>query len=122
MNMKKNPHMARRRMSHVIDELYTALFRMGGEAVDLRLRKEEGGLRLTVRGDFPRENAQQVERMAEMLQPAVRNPALVEAYWELAGGDQYTSDSELSLVGQMLDAASIEIMDGEVRMELYLAF
>lgn len=120
--MRKNMHMARRKMSHVIDELYAALFHLGGEEVDLRLRKEEQGLRLTVRGDFSPENRRQVERMAEILQPAVRNPALVEAYWELAGGDRYTSDSELSLVGQMLDETQIEILEKEVRMDLYLAF
>ena len=120
--MKRNIHMARRRMSHVIDELYTALFRLGGQEVDLHLSKEENGLRLTVRGDFPLECLSQVERMAEMLQPAVRNRALVEAYWELAGGDQYTSDSELSLVGQMLDGAQVEILEKEVKMDLYLAF
>ena len=44
--MKKHMHMARRRMSHVIDELYTALFRAGGREVELRLVKEEAGLRL----------------------------------------------------------------------------
>ena len=57
--MKKKMHMARRKMSHVIDELYTALFQLGGEEVDLRLRKEEQGLRLTVRGDFSPENRRQ---------------------------------------------------------------
>ena len=120
--MKKNMHMARRRMSHVIDELYTALFRLGGDEVELRLRKEENGLRLMARGDFLPEHLSPVERLAEMLQPAVRNRALVETYWELAGGDQYTSDSELSLVGQMLDEAKVEILDGEVKMDLYLGF
>lgn len=109
-------------MSHVIDELYTALFHMGSEKVDLCLRKEAEGFHLTMRGDFAPENRRQAERMAELLQPAVRNPALVEAYWELAGGDHYTSDSELSLVGQMLDEARVEIGENEVRMELYLAF
>ena len=48
--MKRTVHMARRRMSHVIDELYTALFRMGGKEVDMQLRREENGLRLTIRG------------------------------------------------------------------------
>ena len=52
----------------------------------------------------------------------MRNQALVEAYWELAGGDQYTSDSELSLVGQMLDEARVDVGEGEVKMDLYLAF
>lgn len=120
--MKKRMSVARRKMSHVIDELYTALFRAGGREVDLRLIKEEEGLRLLVRGDFAPENQRLMERTAEMLQPAVRSQALVETYWELAGGDQYTSDSELSLVGQMLDEAHVEVESGRVRMELYLSF
>lgn len=120
--MKKHAHMTRRKMNHVIDELYTALFRAGGKEVDLHLTKEEAGLRLAVTGDFDPAHRHQMERMAEILQPPVRNPALVETYWELAGGDQYTSDSELSLVGQMLDEAEVFVGDGVVRMELYLAF
>lgn len=120
--MKRNMHMARRKMSRVIDELYTALFRAGGGEVELRLVKEEAGLRLYVSGDYAPENRRLMERMAEMLQPAVRNPALVETYWELAGGDQYTSDSELSLVGQMLDGAKVRLAGDRVEMELYLAF
>ena len=120
--MGRKAHMARRKMSHVIDELYTALFQLGGAAVDFQLRRETEGLRLSVRGEFSPENRREVERMAQTLQPAVRNPALVETYWELAGGDLYASDSELSLVGQMLDGVRIEIGEGEVRMDLYLAF
>lgn len=120
--MKKRMHQARMKMSCVIDELYTALFQAGGREVELRLVKEDGGLRLVVRGDYAPENRRLMERMAEILQPAVRNPALVETYWELAGGDRYTSDSELSLVGQMLDSARVEVREAEVEMDLYLAF
>ena len=108
-------------MSHIIDELYTAFFRAGGREVELRLLRETEGLRLQVVGDYAPENQHMMESMAELLQPEVRNPALVEAYWELAGGDQYTSDSELNLVGQMLDSASVELRDGKVIMDLYLA-
>ena len=63
-----------------------------------------------------------IERMASLLQPAVRNPALVETYWELAGEDQYTSDSEMALVGQMLDESRVVVEPGRVKMELYLAY
>lgn len=119
---KKHIHMARRRMSHVIDELYTALFRAGGKEVDLRLFKEEDGLRLFVKGDFSAEHRHDMERMAEMLHPKVRDMGMVEAYWELAGGDQYTSDSELALVGQIIDDAKIAMSEHEIEMELYLSF
>ena len=120
--VKKHIHLARRRMSHVIDEMYTALFRAGGTEVDLRLAKEEDGLRLFVKGDFSPEHRHDMERMAEMLQPEVRDMGLVEAFWELAGGDQYTSDSELSLVGQIIDNAKVVIGEGTVEMELYISF
>lgn len=120
--VKKHIHMARRRMSHVIDELYTALFRAGGREVDLRLVKEEEGLRLLVKGDFSPEHRHDMERMAEILQPEVRDMGLVEAFWELAGGDQYSSDSELALVGQIIDDAKVTVGESSVQMELYLSF
>lgn len=119
---KKHIHLARRKMNHVIDELYTALFRAGGKEVNLHLVKEENGLRLYVKGDYVEEHRHEMERMAQILQPTVRDPGLVEAFWELAGGDQYTSDSELALVGQMLDSAKVEIGENQVEMELYLSF
>lgn len=119
---KKHIHLARRRMSHVIDELYTALFRAGGKEVDLRLVKEEDGLRLFVRGDYSPEHRHEMERMAEMLQPAVRDMGMVEAFWELAGGDQYTSDSELTLVGQIIDSAKVTLRESSIDMELYISF
>ena len=119
---KKHIHLARRRMSHVIDELYTALFRAGGREVDMRLVKEEDGLRLFVRGDYSAEHRHEMERMAEMLRPKFRDMGMVEAYWELAGGDQYTTDSELNLVGQIIDDARITLGENMVEMELYLSF
>ncbi|MBR2894348.1 MAG: hypothetical protein IKC03_01645 [Oscillospiraceae bacterium] len=119
---KKHIHLARRKMNHVIDELYTALFRAGGKEVHLHLVKEEKGLRLYVKGDYVQEHRHEMERMAQILQPAVRDPGLVEAFWELAGGDQYTSDSELALVGQMLDSAKVDISENQVEMDLYLSF
>ena len=120
--MKKRMSMARRKMSHVIDELYTALFLMGGREVNLRIVKEAEGLRLLVRGDFAPEHREHMENLRALLSPAVRNPALVGAYWELAGRDQYTSDGELALVGQMLDGAEVSVGESQVEMRLYLAF
>lgn len=119
---KKHIHLARRRMSHVIDELYTALFRAGGKEVDLRLVKEEDGLRLFVKGDYAPEHRHQLESMAQMLRPKVRDMGLVEAYWELAGGDQYTNDSELALVGQIIDSAKVNLQENKVEIEIYLSF
>ena len=120
--MKKRMNMARRRMNHVINELNHALFLSGCQEISLRLLREEGGLRLIIQASFAPESAHAMERTAALLQPAVRNPALVETYWELAGGDQYTSDSEMALVGQMLDTAEVLLDGNDVRMDLYISF
>ena len=115
-------HLARRKMCRAIDELYTLLLRSGGRAVDLHIRREAEGLRLLAEGDFAPAHRQDMERLGEMLQPAVRNPALVEEFWELAGGDQYTSDSELALVGQMADEARVQVGEDRVEIEVYIRF
>ena len=39
MMKQRHLHMARRKMCHVMDELYTLLLRSGGEAVDLCIRR-----------------------------------------------------------------------------------
>ena len=122
MKHLKRLHLARRKMSHVIDEIYTALLRAGGSEVDLRIIREEEGLRLRAGGDFSAENHHHMERMAELLQPAVRTPALVEEYWELAGGDQYTSESEMALVGQIIDEAKITVEEQHIDLDLYIVY
>ena len=120
--MKKRMHMARRRMNHIISELNHALLLTGCREITLHLLREDAGLRLMIDAAVDQEHLHAIERMAALLQPAVRNPALVETYWELAGEDQYTSDSEMSLVGQMLDRAQVELAGGQVHMDLYIAF
>lgn len=118
----KHMNLARRKMSHIIDELYTALLHYGSADVDLHIKREENGLHLIVRGNFAPEHEHHILRMGELLNPPVRSPAMVEEYWELAGEDQYTSESELALVGMMADAAELTIEGCEVNIDLFVAF
>lgn len=121
-NHHKHLHLARRKMNHIMDELYTALLHYGSEEVDLRIVREADGLRLFVRADFDPSCLKKVERMRELLKPAVRSAAMVEMYWELAGEDRYTSESEMSLVGQMADSAELTIEGQKVEIELFVAY
>lgn len=122
MKPHKHLYLARRKMSRVIDEIYTSLLHCGSEDVQLRIVRESQGLRLFVQADFDPAHRDDVERMGELLHPAVRSDAMVEMYWELAGEDQYTTDSELSLVGQMVDEAALAIEDKKVSVELFIAY
>ncbi|MCI9431232.1 MAG: hypothetical protein K2P15_01855 [Oscillospiraceae bacterium] len=120
--MKRRMYRARRRMNHVISELSHALLLAGGREIDLRLVREDDGLRLHLEGDFTPEHQRSMEHMAKLLQPLVRDPALVETYGELPGEDQYSEESELSLVGQMVDRSAVTVEPGRVRMDLFLAY
>ncbi len=118
----KHLHLARRKMGHIIDELYTALLHYGSADVDLHIKRMENGMRLYVQSNFSPEHIKHIQRMGELLNPAVRSPAMVEEYWELAGEDQYTSDSEMALVGQMAEEAELTIIGDRVNIELFVAF
>jgi len=121
-NHHKHLHLARRKMSRIIDELYTAMLHYGSEKVDLHISREESGLRLHARADFTPSHLKDIERMGRLLQPAVRSDAMVEMYWELAGEDQYTSESEMSLVGQMADEAKLSIEENIAVIEIFVAY
>lgn len=118
----KHLHLARRKMSRIIDEIYTALLHCGSEEVSLRIQKEKDGLRLHVESDFNPDYTEEIERMGELLQPAIRSAAMVEMYWELAGEDQYTSESEMALVGQMADSAELTLEENAVRIEIVVKY
>lgn len=120
--MIKRMYRARRRMNYVISELSHALLLAGSREIDMRLTKEESGLRLRMESAFSPEHQRRMEHMAKLLQPKFRDPAVVEAYSELPGEDQYSEESELALVGQMVDASQVTVDSGQVRMDLFLAF
>ena len=122
MNQHKHIHLARRKMSRMVEEIYTALLLSGGQRVTLEILREDEGLRLRARGDFDEGRREQVGEMVRLLQPAVRNPALVEEFWELAGEEDYAGGSELALVGQMADRVSASAENGRVELELFVAF
>ena len=122
MKAHKHLNLARRKMSRIIDELYTTLLHYGSEEVDLRLVREKEGLRLFIHADYDSAYQKNIERMAGLLQPAVRSDAMVEMYWELAGEDQYSSESEMSLVGQMANGAALTTDGRHVDIELFVSY
>ena len=97
------------------------LFACGATEVSLRLKKEPEGLRLLVQGDYAAEHRPKLERLSKLLQPEIRDPALAETFWELAGADMAHDTSELALVGQILDGAHVAIEDAGVSMDLFVA-
>ncbi len=115
-------HLARRKMARILDEIYTALLHYGSVDVRMRIIKEEDGLRLYVQSDFSPAHMDELRRMGELLQPAVKSAAMVEEFWELAGEDPYTSESEMALIGQMADEVAFVIQGETVKIEVLVKY
>ncbi len=119
--MKHRHSQTRQKMSHIIDEIGTALFGAGAKEVSLRLQKEPEGFHLQVQADYEPAHRAQLETLCRLLQPEIRDPALAETYWELAGCDLDSGEGELSLVGQILDRAEIDLQPGTIEMRLFVS-
>ena len=119
--MKHRHSRTRQKMSRIIDEIGAALFALGAAELSLRVKKEPEGMRLLVQGNYAPSFQAQAERLASLLQPEIRDPALAETYWELAGSDLDTGTSELALVGQILDDAHVALHDGQIELNLFIA-
>ena len=59
----KHHNLARRKMGHIIDEIYTALLHYGGGEVDLRILRQAEGLRLFAKSEFAPEHLEDIRRM-----------------------------------------------------------
>lgn len=119
--MKQRHPQARQKMSRVIDEIGAALFACGATEVSLRLKKEPEGLRLLVQGDYLPGQPPEARAAGKALPAEIRDPALAETFWELAGADLAHDTSELALVGQILDDARVVLGEQSVEMELFVA-
>lgn len=119
--MKHRNSQYRQKMSRIIDEISTVLFRAGAQEVSLRAKKEPDGMRLLVQADYAPAERAHLEHLCSLLQPAFRDPALAETFWNLAGLDlEEDESSELTLVGQILDAASFELSDKSITLDLFV--
>ena len=119
--MKQRHPQARQKMSRIIDEIRAALFACGALELSLRLKKGPEGLRLLVQSDYIAVNRPKLERLSKLLQPEIRDPALAETFWELAGADLAPDTSELALVGQILDSAHVTLQDSRIELDLFVA-
>ncbi len=120
--MKFANQMTRQKVSRILDELYTALFTAGAQDISIKIKRWDDGLTIAIESDYCPECRHKIEHLSKFLQPEIRNAALEETYWALVGSDRTGEDSELMLVGQMLDSADVFIYPEKVRMALFKKF
>lgn len=109
-----------KKMSKISDELFSFLLKVGATHINMDIQKKTEGYFLTIKSDFLPENRSHVEKIRKFLNPEEHDEGMEEVFWQIAGLGCSGNDSEMHLVGQMLDSASVDISDdNHVTLKLF---
>lgn len=107
------------KISKIADELFTFFFSAGSQSVDISIQKCPDGYELRLFSGYSPEHRKKIQDLNRFLNVQEKNVGLEETYWELAGMSTLGQDSELHLIGQMIDRAEVTITETDVRLVLF---
>lgn len=107
-----------RKITKVADELIFYLLRAGSRNLKLDIQQDEEKYTIVIDSAYPSESRQAIRSLERMLLEANRDRSIEEEYWELMGMNGARYDSELQLVGMLIDNARVEIGDRTIHIEL----
>lgn len=105
-----------KKISKIIDELATFCLLHGAKLMNMSIENNEDYFKITLDIDNIDSTNKRVKRLEELLN-CPRQSEMEEFYWELTGESDH--DSELSMVGMMVDKAKLEYVGNSLKMILY---
>ena len=104
-----------KKMTRIMDELTYFFFSVGSQGIQINLLRLENGC-----SPSERARVNDLERFLQV-EESERDQSLEEFFWQLAGSNRNGGgqDSELHLIGQMIDRASVQITDERVDLVLF---
>jgi hypothetical protein len=110
-----------RKMTKVIDELIVFFISAGSGGVRIDLEKQQDGYELSLESNYDPAQRKKIDDLDRFFNNAQRNEGLEEFFWQLAGVSGLGQDTELHLIGQMVECRKLEIKDDSVSLVLYKA-
>ncbi len=104
-----------KKICKIVDEMTTLLLKEDTDAVDFKINKLDDRTIISI-VDY---NTKYTQKEADMLLECFniqRQREVEEYYWQLVG--ESDSDSELTIIGVMIDSATIELKDHNMYIEL----
>lgn len=109
----------RKRICKIANELTNFFFNVGSDAVEITIKQCGNGYELLLHSGYAPQYCKEVHDLNRFLARQEKNEGLEEIYWELAGISTLGQDSELHLIGQMIDRAEIHITGQDVSLTLF---
>lgn len=104
-----------KKICKIVDELTTLLLKEDTNEVDFKIKRSDEETRIYIVDYNTKYTASDVEDLNQCLN-VQRQHEVEEYYWQLVG--ECDCDSELSIIGSMVDEAIIELKDGNLHIEL----
>ncbi|MEM1484940.1 hypothetical protein V6615_08670 [Oscillospiraceae bacterium PP1C4] len=108
-----------KKMSKIIDELFFFFFSVGSDDIKLDVKKKKEGYELQLESNYDPSQYKKVADLDKFLNVTKKNEGLEEFFWQLAGVSTLGQDSELHLIGQMIDRVKLDIRENMVKMVLF---
>lgn len=107
-----------RKMQKIIDELVFFFFSVGANGIKIDLERTHEGYRLICDSGYQKSDRARIRDLDKYLKVTERNIGLEEFSWQLAGVNAAGQDSEIHLIGQMVDDVKLDIGEDTVHLEL----
>ena len=111
-----------KKMSKIIDEMTGFFLRMGADDIQMELRKLSEGFQLKITSNYLPGQRERLEDLNRFLTVKEKDEGLEEFFWQVAGVSSFGSDSEIHLIGQMIDQAEVQIGERTVAVTLFKKF
>jgi hypothetical protein len=104
-----------KKISRIIDEIVTFFLKKGSDEITTTIKRLEGETRITIVVSNTSLDEVFIQQLNTIMN-SQRQHEVEEYYWQLAG--EVDNDTELTLVGVMVDEAQIEVVDGKLQILL----
>ncbi len=106
----------KKRVSKIVDELISYFFKIGSKNIHIDVLEEKKQYVITFSCDTKNIKESDINLLVRCLN-TYKSEEMEEYYWELTG--ECDTDSELSIVGMMIDNFEISINDQNMELILY---
>lgn len=106
----------KRKISKIVDEMLNYLFHIGGTDINIKINDDSEHYIISFSCQFSLvylDTLQELERYLSV----ERNEQMESYYWELAGETE--TNTELTLIGMMIDDFYFEYGDNQLELKLY---
>jgi len=104
-----------KKICKIVDELTTLLLKEDTDEVDFKIKKTDYETIIYITDYNTKYTPDHVEQLKQCLN-VQRQHEVEEYYWQLVG--ECDSDSELTVIGAMIDSAEIELKDGNLHLKI----